>query len=348
MPSGGVGVRRERSCRAASGDDIFVRPHPRRSPLIHAFTVDFEDWFHGIPVDTDVRLRAERRLEKSANRLLDLLGEANVRGTFFLLGPLVTEIPSALLRRLVVEGHELGCHGWSHDLLYTLTPEKFREETRRAKDRIEQVTGVAVNAYRAAYFSITRDSLWALEILAELGFRYDSSIFPVRNWRYGIPDFDSGVQRLSTTSGPLLEFPMSVIRRFGAAWPVTGGAYFRIYPYGLTRANLRRLEEESKPGNFYLHPWELDPDHPRVPFSWKPRLTHYFNLGATEPRLKRLLRDFTFAPLGTVLDGELARGRVTETVIGESSVKGFRPIGDGRRGEPILDLMESGKLPGPG
>ncbi len=276
--------------------------------LRHAFTVDVEEWFHGIPVDGGTRATAERRLDRGLDRLLDRLAAANTRGTFFILGPVADEHPQSV-RRIAAAGHEVGCHGWSHDLLYRLTPLQMRDETRRAKELLEDTTGRPVASYRAAYFSITRQSLWALEELAALGFRYDSSIFPVRNWRYGIEDFDSRPQRIETPAGPIYELPISVRRVMGVNLPVSGGAYFRLYPYLLTRSNMREAERAGRPAVFYLHPWELDPDHPRVPFHWKARLTHYVNLTSTEPKLERLLRDFRFAPLGEVLEDELAGAR---------------------------------------
>ena len=271
----------------------------------HAFTVDVEDWYQGIPISEPSRRSAARRLEVGLGLLLDLLAERGTHGTFFLLGPVVQEHPG-LVRRIAAEGHELGCHGWSHDLVYEMTPERFRAETERARGVIADLTGVAVTAYRAAYFSVTRRSLWALEILARLGFRYDSSIFPVRNWRYGIPDFDPRPQRLETPSGPIYELPITVRRVLGRNMPVSGGAYFRIYPYAITRANFRAVEREGRPLVFYLHPWELDPDHPRVPFHWRARLTHYANLRSTVPKLRRLLEEFRFQPLGQVLEQRLA------------------------------------------
>ena len=280
----------------------------REKTVRHAFTVDVEDWYQGIPVGPEIRASAQRRLDRGLNVLLELLGERDVRGTFFLLGPVVQEHPS-LVRRISDLGHEVGCHGWSHDLLYEMGRDRFREETRRAVDVITNLTGKAVTAYRAAYFSITAQSLWALEILAGLGFRYDSSIFPVRNWRYGIPDFDPRPQRLHTPAGPIYELPLTVRRLFGRNLPVSGGAYFRIYPYALTRSNFRAIEREGRPLVFYLHPWELDPDHPRVPFYWKARLTHYVNLRSTRGKLRRLLQDFQFKTLGQVLENEFSEAR---------------------------------------
>lgn len=271
----------------------------------HAFTVDVEDWFQGIPISAESRASAERRLEHGTDKLLDMLAERGHRGTFFLLGPVARDYPH-VVKRMADAGHEIGCHGWSHDLVYEMTPERFREETRRAMDVISGITGSPVTAYRAAYFSITRKSWWALDVLASLGFRYDSSIFPVANWRYGIPDFPATPQPIDTPSGRIMEFPLS-IRKFGRRnLAVSGGAYFRIYPWAFTRSNFHALEKQKRPLVFYIHPWELDPEHPRVPFHWKPRLTHYFNLRSTEPRLRRMLAEFEFGPLGEVLEHELA------------------------------------------
>jgi len=283
-----------------SASDAGTSGHP-----LHAFTVDVEDWYHGIPVAADVKTGAERRLSVGMDALLELLAERGVHGTFFFLGPIAREHPG-ILRATFEAGHEIGCHGWSHDLLYEMSPERFRDETRRAMDAISEVTGAPVTAYRAAYFSITERSLWALEVLASLGFRYDSSIFPVRNWRYGIPGFPPEPRRMETPAGPILEMPLSVMRAFGRIWPAGGGAYFRLYPYAVTRSNIRGLERAGRNMVFYLHPWELDPDHPRVSFYWKAHLTHYANLGATRSRLRRLLADFRFDTLGRVLEHELA------------------------------------------
>jgi len=271
--------------------------------LRHAFTVDVEDWYHGIPIPAESKARAERRLEHGLDRLLALLAEHRVRGTFYILGPVARDHPSSV-RAIAEQGHEIGCHGWSHDLLYTMSPGRFEDETRRAQAIIEDVTGLAVRSYRAAYFPITRASWWALETLAGLGFDTDSSIFPVRNWRYGIPDFPPRPTWIDTAKGAILEVPLGVRRIGRFQVPVTGGAYLRLYPYAVSRANLRAIERTGKPHVFYLHPWELDPDHPRVPFHWKARLTHYANLRSTAPKLSRLLKEFEFGTIDEVFRHE--------------------------------------------
>jgi polysaccharide deacetylase family protein (PEP-CTERM system associated) len=276
--------------------------------LRHAFTVDLEDWYHGIPVTAATKAGAARRLERAVDLLLELMAEHAVRGTFYVLGPLVEQYPQ-LIRRIAESGHELGSHGWSHDFLYNMTPERLHEETRQSLAVIADCTGQLVKTYRAAYFSITRRSLWALTVLASLGFSSDSSVFPVHNWRYGIADFSPWPQRIETSAGAIHEFPISVRQLLGRHVPVSGGAYFRLYPYALTRSNFRAVERLGRPVVFYLHPWELDREHPRVPFHWKAWLTHYANLASTESKLRRLLREFRFATLGEVIEDEVSRGR---------------------------------------
>jgi len=267
---------------------------------LHAFTVDLEDWYHGIPIAAESKRSAERRLHIGTDRLLELLARHEARATFFVLTPTVLDYPE-LLRRIADAGHDIGSHGTSHDLLYEMGPGRFREETRRSIGAIEDLLGRPVDSYRAAYFSITSRSLWALDILRELGIRFDSSIFPIRNWRYGIPDYPRGPTRVDTPSGPLLEFPLSTRRLLGRTLPATGGAYFRLYPYAVTRANIAASVREGRPVVFYLHPWELDPEHPRVRFRARAMLTHYARLGSTAGKLSRLLTDYRFGTLGEVL-----------------------------------------------
>jgi polysaccharide deacetylase family protein (PEP-CTERM system associated) len=274
--------------------------NPATDRTLHAFTVDLEDWYHGIPVPAETRARAERRLHVGTDRLLEMLERNNARATFFVLAPTASEHPG-LVRRIAAAGHDIGSHGLSHDLLYEMSPARFREETRASIATLQDLLGRPVDSYRAAYFSITRRSLWALDILVEEGVRFDSSIFPIRNWRYGIPDYPRGPTRVDTPAGPLLEFPLSTRRLLGRTLPATGGAYFRLYPYLVTRANIAASVAEGRPVVFYLHPWELDPDHPVVRFRARAMATHYARLGSTAPKLVRLLADYRFGTLGEVL-----------------------------------------------
>ncbi len=223
-----------------------------------------------------------------------------MRATFFVLGAVAEKHPG-LVGEIAAAGHEVGTHGYSHTLIYRLSRDAFREELRRSIGLVEDVTGTAVLGHRAPFFSITKESLWALDILAECGIRYDSSIFPVVNYRYGIPDAPRWPYEIPLRDTTLLEFPVTTYRLLGRNVPVAGGAYFRIYPYLLTRHAFRSINRQGRPAVFYLHPWEIDPEHPRIPLPRRIALTHYFNLGSTQRRLRRLLADFTFAPMREVL-----------------------------------------------
>jgi polysaccharide deacetylase family protein (PEP-CTERM system associated) len=270
--------------------------------VTNALTIDFEDWYQGLEIPQTDWAGFEDRIVPVGHRLLALLAEAGVRATFFVLGYIAERHPD-MVRAIAAAGHEVGTHGYSHTLIYNQTPEVFRAELTRAVRVLEEITGRAVVSHRAPFFSITKDSLWALDILGELGIRYDSSIFPVVNYRYGIADAPRWPYEIKSAQHTLTEFPISTWQVMGKNVPIAGGAYFRIYPYAFTRQGLRAINRQGRPFVFYLHPWELDPDHPRIRL---PRriagLTHYFNLGATERRLRRLLRDFKFAPMQEVLD----------------------------------------------
>jgi polysaccharide deacetylase family protein (PEP-CTERM system associated) len=267
--------------------------------LLNALTIDFEDWYQGLEIAREHWDRFEERIEISGRRLLGVLAEANTRATFFVLGQVAQRHPH-LVREIHDAGHEIATHGESHQFLYRMTHKGLRAELKGAVDTLQAITGRAILGHRAPFFSVTSKSLWALDVLEELGFRYDSSIFPVRNYRYGIPDAPRWPYRVRET-GRLLEFPISTWRLLGANLPVAGGAYFRIYPYAFTRLGLRSINRKGHPAVFYLHPWELDPDHPRIPVPRRIAATHYFNLSATEGRLRRLVQDFQFAPMSEVL-----------------------------------------------
>jgi polysaccharide deacetylase family protein (PEP-CTERM system associated) len=271
----------------------------------NALTVDVEDYFHvaafSRQIDPATWDRFPLRVECNTRRLLDLFAELNVRATFFVLGWVAERCPG-LVRAIAEHGHEVACHGYSHQLIYGQTPTVFRAETIRAKACLEDQTQQPVLGYRAASYSITKRSLWALDILAELGFIYDSSIFPVHHDRYGIPGSPRWPYRLDTNGGSIIEFPPSTLAVGGHRLPVGGGGYFRIYPYELTRFALSRINRsEGRPFIFYLHPWEIDPEQPRVRTGWLSTFRHYTNLNRCESRLRRLLRDFRFSPARDVL-----------------------------------------------
>jgi len=269
-------------------------------------TIDVEDYFHVSVFDGTVR-RAEwesmeSRVVANTERLLDLFDEYAVRGTFFVLG-WVAERHPALVRTITGRGHELASHGYAHRLVYEQTPDVFREDVRRSKALIEDLSGRRVNGYRAPSFSVTERSLWALDVLLEEGYRYDASIFPIRHDRYGIPGAPRWPHTMPRAKGSLFEVPGSTVRLGGTNLPVAGGGYFRILPYAWTRWGIGRVNREGQPAVFYLHPWEIDPDQPRLPAGLLGQFRHYRNLHRTETRLRSLMRDFSFGPLETVLAG---------------------------------------------
>ncbi|MDB6087794.1 MAG: polysaccharide deacetylase [Gammaproteobacteria bacterium] len=276
-------------------------------PPINAFSVDVEDYFQVAALAGAISRESwptrEYRVERNTEIILDLLAEKKVRGTFFVLG-WVAERSANLVARIAAAGHEIACHGYSHQLIYRQTPEVFREETLRAKHHLEDVIGKAVSGYRAASFSITRESLWALDVLIDAGFEYDSSVFPIHHDRYGIPGASPEPGRIVAPSKrTLVEFPMSAAKFFGVQVPVSGGGYFRILPYWVTRAGLRQINQQAgRPFTFYLHPWEVDPGQPRVKVSAFSRFRHYTNLHRCEGRLRRVLGDFSFASMREVLE----------------------------------------------
>jgi len=214
----------------------------------------------------------------------------------------VAERKRSLIEEIANRGHEVACHGYSHQLVYNQTPEVFREETVRAKSLLEDIIQRPVNGYRAASYSITEKSKWALDILAESGFIYDSSIFPVRHDRYGMPNTPEHPYKLITDAGnSIIEFPLSTAKIFKYRLPVAGGGYFRLYPYWLSKAGLKQINRQQKPFIFYLHPWEIDPDQPRISASWFSRFRHYNNLDKCEDRLRCLMKDFQFGTTWEVL-----------------------------------------------
>ncbi|UTA47382.1 DUF3473 domain-containing protein [Simiduia sp. 21SJ11W-1] len=285
--------------------------------ITHAMTVDVEDYFHVAAFNQVIKPEDwgnwPSRVERNTDALLALFDSADVRITFFILGWVAERHPQ-LVQRIQQAGHEIASHGYSHQLIYQQTPEVFREETARSKAILEDITGTQVKGYRAASYSITQKSLWALDILAEQGFSWDSSIFPTRHDNYGIPGSPEEPYTIITQSGATLtEFPLTTAKVLGQAIPAAGGGYFRQYPYALSRWLFNRASHnQTRPQIFYLHPWEIDPTQPRVAgASWFSRFRHYTNLSRCKPRLEQLLKDFAFgtmtdslrdAPISQVLD----------------------------------------------
>lgn len=260
-------------------------------------SVDVEDYFHAETFSSVVdRARWDgyaSRVEVNTRRLLELLGSLNVHGTFFVLGWVADRFPG-LVRDIAAGGHELACHSYWHRLIYKLEPAEFREDTRRAKDVIEQVAGQPVYGYRAPTYSIIDRSIWALEVLAELGFQYDSSIYPIRHDRYGMPGAPRVPFRFQTPSGPMTEFPITTFQLAGHNMPVGGGGYLRLLPQFYTHLGLRRVQKEGVPIVVYIHPWEVDPEQPTLPVSLSSRLRHYTNLSRTFDRFQRVLQEGSY------------------------------------------------------
>ncbi len=263
-------------------------------------TVDVEDYFHVAAFDNIVNITTWNnyapRVVENTKKVLDLFNRSQVKGTFFILGWVAEKFP-ALIKEIDTNGHEIGCHSYYHRLVYKLTPEEFKEDTARSKNILEQLIGKEVKGYRAPSYSITNRSLWAFDILEELGFQYDSSIFPIVHDRYGIPGAPRFQYKIPNHN--ITEYPISTSLIFGKKIPIAGGGYFRIFPYWFTNMALKKVnQKEQQPFIFYFHPWEIDPDQPRMKNAkLLSKFRHYRNLHKTLSRLQKLLGNFHFTPL---------------------------------------------------
>ena len=329
------------------------------SLMFNILTIDIEDYFQVHALSSVIKYedwdKFECRIERNTDRILEILDSVRspqkVQGTFFVLGWIAERYPD-LVRRIQKGGHEIACHGYAHKLIYDQSKEEFRNDIKKAKAIIEDITGSEVIGYRAPNYSITNKSQWAFEILAEEGFKYDSSIFPIRHDFYGMPNaprfpfiislngnnnfefsvLDFEEQQHRTTSAPnnllthslinsvgnstlkthnsnsLIEFPISTVRILGQNIPISGGGYFRLFPYPLIKKGLKRINEvEQKPFIFYMHPWEIDPDQPRINgLSSRSKFRHYVNLNKTENKFKRLLGDFQFSTVRDLIENRIA------------------------------------------
>ena len=271
----------------------------------NAMTVDVEDYFHASALARDPEGwdGLESRVVGNTRRLLALFERFGMHATFFVLG-WVAERHPGLVREIAASGHEIACHGFSHRLVYEQSPEEFRRETSQAKRLLEDILGAPVLGYRAASYSIVRRSMWALDVLLDLGFAYDSSIFPVYHDRYGVPDAQRLPYRVVTPAGrAMVEWPLSTVQLFGYKLPVAGGGYFRLLPYWLIRRALSTINDrEHQPFIFYLHPWEIDPGQPRFPVGRLSQFRHYTNLDKCEERLTQLLHEFKFGRASDALE----------------------------------------------
>ena len=271
-------------------------------PMTNALTIDVEDYFQVsalapyIPRDQwDTR---ECRVERNVDRILLMLGEQRTRATFFTLGWIAQRYPQ-LVRRIVDGGHELASHGYGHQRASEMTEADFSADVERAKKMLEDLSGQEVKGYRAPSFSIGESNLWAFDCLERAGYRYSSSIYPIRHDHYGMPDAPRFAHQVRTG---LLELPVTTARFLNRNWPASGGGYFRLLPYPLSRWLLQKVNEiDRQPAIFYFHPWEIDAGQPRIPgISAKTRFRHYVNLQHTEGRLRRLIADFNWGRMDEV------------------------------------------------
>ena len=274
------------------------------APIANAMSVDVEDYFQ-VHALAERIARADwevlpRRVEHSTERVLALFADHGARATFFMLG-WVAERHPALVRRIVAAGHELASHGVEHIRADAQDEPAFRADVRRSRRLLEDIAGVPVNGYRAASFSIGARNLWAFRVLAEEGYRYSSSVYPVRHDQYGMPSAPRFAFRMAELDG-FVELPITTVAWRGRRLPCGGGGYFRLLPYGLSRRMLRRVNRaDGRPCTFYFHPWEIDPDQPRQHgLAWRARFRHYTNLSRMENKVTRLLRDFRWDRLDRV------------------------------------------------
>ena len=270
--------------------------------ITNYLTIDVEDYFQVAAfediITPDSWDSREFRAEKNTDRILAILDQHQVKATFFIVGWIANKCP-ALVKKIAASGHEVGCHSYWHRKIYDLPPDEFKDDTRQAKDILEDITGRKIKGYRAPSYSITKKSLWALDILEELGFNYDSSIFPIYHDNYGIPDAPRFEYKLPNHN--MMEYPISTSLIMGRKIPVAGGGYFRLFPYWFTKMALKRINiHEKKPFIFYLHPWEVDPGQPRMQHAKRlSKFRHYNNLDKTIKRFAMLLGDFKFGPINS-------------------------------------------------
>lgn len=272
--------------------------------MLHGISFDIEEHFQVAAFDSAARRRnwesQDSRVVQNTEVILEVLDQRGIKATMFVLG-WVAERNKALVKRIVEAGHELASHGYGHELITGQSPQVFREDVKRAKKLLEDIGGTPVLGYRAPTFSVTKETEWALPILVEEGYRYDSSIVPIVHDYYGIPGANPAIHTLKTDSGPLVEVPPSTCHVAGFTLPIAGGGYFRLFPYPLLKKLLRRVEQQGQPLIMYLHPWELDPGQPRMRGSFLSQFRHYLNLDKVRGRLTRLLQDFSFGPIHSLL-----------------------------------------------
>ena len=279
------------------------------SLITNAFTVDVEDYYQVEAFSKHIHRSKwsnfASHVEKNTDDILALLDEKNIKATFFTLGCVAEEYPS-IVRKIVDQRHEIASHGYSHKLIYNQSPGEFKQETIKSKAILEDIAQTEVKGYRAATYSITRESFWALDTLAEAGFVYDSSIFPIRHDRYGIPDINTLPHEIKTPGGnTIVEFPISVLKTRIFDIPIAGGGYFRLFPYAFSKWALKRVNKQGNEFVFYIHPWEIDKTQPVIREAGAmTKFRHYNNIDNCKQRLEKLLFDFNFDTLEAILQNK--------------------------------------------
>ncbi|MBN3038758.1 MAG: DUF3473 domain-containing protein [Candidatus Omnitrophica bacterium] len=268
---------------------------------MNALTIDIEDWYHVCGVEHNIPAEKwdeyESRVVQNTEKILAILADKDIKATFFVLGYIANKFPH-LVKEIDAQGHEIATHGFWHRLIYRQDKDAFSKDLKDSLVLLEDIIGKKILGHRAASFSIVKDTLWTLDILAEQGLRYDCSIFPTIHPRYGIAD----APRFPYDAKPdLIEFPPSTIRLMGANFPIAGGFYFRFLPYFLIKTAIRRLNSQGQPAQIYVHPWEIDTQQPKLDIRFDRSFTHYFNISSVAGKLKALLGDFNFAPVKEVL-----------------------------------------------
>jgi len=270
--------------------------------MVNAITVDVEEYFHATEAQNVLGqtdwASLPSRIQQQVHTTLDLFHSKNVKATFFILGWVAEKFPT-LIRKIADAGHEIACHSYAHRLVYDLSPAEFRSDTLRAMNAIQDACGVSPRVYRAPSYSITRQSLWALEILIECGFTHDSSIVPINHDRYGIPGSTRLPHILNTPSGRIFEIPAATVELTkGRVLPIGGGGYLRLLPYRYCAAGIRRVNEHDQaPACIYFHPWEIDPDLARLPMGVIGRWRTYTGLSGMQRKIERLLEEFEFSTM---------------------------------------------------
>jgi polysaccharide deacetylase family protein (PEP-CTERM system associated) len=270
--------------------------------MLNALSIDLEDWFcvHNLEpvIKKDDWDKQELRVVANTKRILELLKQHSTPATFFVLGWIAERVPN-LVQEIEYHGHEIATHGYSHTLLTAMTPESFDADLKKALTITKKCVNQEIIGFRAPSFTITNKTLWALDVLQQNGIRYDSSIFPISyHPDYGIPNASLSIYKLTER---LTEVPLSCAEILGKRLPCSGGGYFRLFPYRITKALFKRCNQQGRPVIFYLHPWEIDPGQPKVDLPWSKKFRHYHNLNKTYQRLDQLLTDFEFTSMRKVI-----------------------------------------------